>query len=140
MEQLVIPGLIPDKKQYVPLVIAKLKKLQIKKVRLESLQYLLQQEIELLIPGHSDKVILIQDGRKRIEREIEALRMEINQVAKALEQLSYLEKKLVEYKFIQYKQEKTDDWIMQQLGVGKTKFYELQNSAMAILAESLGII
>lgn len=160
-EQIAIPGLIPKKEEYQALVIRELREHSLRVLRLESLRHQLQQGFELVFPAaissvydnqvgstgysefasKSEKAIIdAENKREAVENEINIIEQQVLLMDRALEQLSKLENDLIMNKFIKYKQEKQDSWLMDRMAVGRTKFYEMQNSALVTIAEALGIL
>ncbi len=160
-EQLQLPGMEhPKKSAYEEIVIQQLISYYNKKIMLKRLEERLKHGVKIKIPigissygnlsgvyggsheyqSNSERSIIQQEEKiEELRREIEQLYQEIEPVENALKILNFLERELIEKRFL-CKDKPTDQQVIFQMPVQKTKYYELKSDALLKLAEALKIL
>lgn len=159
-EQMTFPGMErPRRPTYVSTVEYKLFEYYQNLKRIKELRGNLEKGVEIVIPmascvsqygegggGHSsyqsvqERLVVRADNiQQSWEIELDDLLLRIRPMERALQQLDYRQRALVEEKY-SHDIEPTDIEVMDKMPFAKTLFYEVKNSALLRIAESLHLL
>ncbi len=161
-EQLVIPGLLPEKEHYEAIVENKLREYYINQLKVKRLLRRLEEGFQIVFPSNisnaygnttavsggyneyqssSERAVIINevDRKEKIKEEIWELKDLMLEVELGLEQLDELERDYVEKKYF-VKVEPTNLQLIADMPVEKTKFYEIKHATLLKLAEAFLLI